>query len=87
MFVPKQPPAPKVKNPRYQARFVKESIYDKHQVEAGVEFTKTWIFRNDGETSWPNDVQFLQTTGDNIGAMPVILGYEVKADTEAEVTV
>ena len=85
--VQKQAPVPKPKNPRYQARFVKESIYDKHEVEAGAEFTKTWVFRNDGETSWPADVQFLQTTGDDIGAKPVQLGYEVKADTLCEVTV
>jgi len=66
---------------------VKESIFDKHEVEAGAEFTKTWVFRNDGETSWPLDVQFLQTTGDDIGAKPVQLGYEVKAETNCEVTV
>jgi len=51
-----QPPAAKAKIPRYQARFVKESIYDKHEVEAGAEFNKTWVFRNDGETSWPSDI-------------------------------
>lgn len=84
---PKQAPVPKTKTPRYQARFVKESIYDKHEIEAGAEFTKTWVFRNDGETSWPADVQFLQTTGDDINAKPVTLGYEVKADTMTEVTV
>ena len=80
-------PVTKAKNPRYQARFVKESITDKHEIQPGVEFTKTWVFRNDGETSWPTDVQFLQTTGDDIGAKPVSLGYEVKADSICEVTV
>jgi len=34
----KQAPVNKPKNPRYQARFVKESIFDKHEVEAGAEF-------------------------------------------------
>jgi len=82
-----QPKDVKPKNPRYQARFVKESIFDKHEVQAGAEFEKTWVFRNDGETSWPKDVQFLQTTGDDIGAKPVQLGYEVKADTMTTVTV
>lgn len=85
--VQKQAPASKAKNPRYQARFVKESINDKHEVEVGVEFTKTWVFRNDGETSWPADVQFLQNTGDDIGAKPVQIGYEVKAETNCEITV
>jgi len=82
-----QAPPKKQKAPRYQARFVKESIYDKHEVAPGVEFAKTWVFRNDGETSWPVDVQLLQTTGDNIGAKPCLIGYEVKADTDCEVTV
>lgn len=56
---PMQAPAKKQKAPRYQARFVKESIFDKHEVAPGVEFAKTWVFRNDGETSWPADVQLL----------------------------
>lgn len=84
---PKQAPPAKFKNPRYQARFVKESIFDKHEVTAGTEFTKTWVFRNDGETSWPEDVCFLQTTGDDIGARPVQIGYEVRAESNCEVTV
>jgi len=83
----KQAPPSKSKNPRYQARFVKESIFDKHEVAPLTEFTKTWVFRNDGETSWPLDVQFLQTTGDDIGAKPAQIGYEVKSETEYEVTV
>jgi len=83
----KQAPVAKPKNPRYQARFVKENIFDKHEVTAGSEFTKTWIFRNDGETSWPADVQFLQTTGDDIGANTFFIGYEVKPETNCEVTV
>jgi len=66
---------------------VKESISDKHEVEAGAEFNKTWVFRNDGETSWPKDVQFLQSSGDDIGAKPVQIAYEVKADTMTTVTV
>jgi len=53
---PKQAPPSKPKNPRFQARFVKESVFDKHEVAPGAEFTKTWVFRNDGETAWPADV-------------------------------
>jgi len=83
----KQPAPSKPKNPRYQARFVKESIFDKHEVAPLAEFTKIWVFRNDGETAWPRDVQFLQTTGDDVGAKPTQIGYEVKADTECEVKV
>jgi len=84
---PKQAPPSKQKNPRYQARFVKESVFDKHEVAPNAEFTKTWVFRNDGETAWPIDVQFLQSTGDDIGAKPVQIGYEVQAETNCEVTV
>lgn len=45
------------------------------------------MFRNDGETEWPADVQFLQTTGDDIGSKIVQLGYAVQADSLVEVTV
>jgi hypothetical protein len=81
------PPAKKHKLPKFEARFVKESLYDKHELEPGVEFSKTWVFRNDGETAWPADVHFIQTTGDDIGSSPVKLGYAVQADTDCEVTV
>lgn len=83
----KEAPPTKPKNPRYQARFVKESIFDKHEVAPCAEFSKTWVFRNDGETAWPIDVQFLQSTGYDIGAKPVQIGYEVQAETNCEVTV
>jgi hypothetical protein len=83
----KEAPPTKAKNPRFQARFVKESVFDKHEVAPCAEFTKTWVFRNDGETAWPIDVQFLQSTGDDIGAKPVQIGYEVQAETNCEVTV
>lgn len=53
---------------RYQGRFVKESFGDKYEMQPGAKFTKSWVFRNDGETSWPMDVFFIQTSGDDLGA-------------------
>lgn len=63
----KKPKAGKV---RYSGRFVKESIGDKFQVGPGQVFTKSWVFRNDGETAWPMDVLFVQTSGDELQAAP-----------------
>jgi len=52
------------KNVRYSGRFVKESFGDMHPVEAGKAYTKTWTFRNDGETAWPLDTLFCIIGGD-----------------------
>lgn len=54
----------------HQARFVKESIGDKHPVKPGQKFTKSWTFRNGGEADWPEDTLFIQTNGDNLMANP-----------------
>lgn len=53
---------------RFLARFVRESIHDKHEVQPGETFTKSWTFRNHGEAAWPDDVLFCQSTGDDMGA-------------------
>jgi hypothetical protein len=45
--------------PRYEGRFVKESIGDKHKVMPGEYFTKQWTYRNGGEVAWPADVVFI----------------------------
>jgi hypothetical protein len=52
----------------YQARFVKESFGDKFNVESNQVFTKSWTFRNNGETDWPADALFIQTNGDDLKA-------------------
>lgn len=57
--------------PRYQGRFVKESIGDKHKVKPGEVFEKTWTYRNAGECAWPDDVLFIQTSGDDMGSIPL----------------
>lgn len=68
----KEPMKEKGKNkPRYQGRFVKESFGDKFEVHPGQEFVKEWTYRNAGEVEWPNDVVFMQTSGDNLGAQTV----------------
>jgi hypothetical protein len=37
-------------------------------MKAGQMFVKTWIFRNTGETAWPENVTFVQTAGDDMGS-------------------
>ena len=54
-----------------KGRFVSENIGDKHEVISGSSFTKQWVFRNDGETAWPIDVKFEQTSGDYLQSIPV----------------
>lgn len=66
-IMPTEPKRP-ADSQKFLARFVKESFSDKHEVQAGETFTKSWTFRNSGEVAWPADVLFLQSTGDEIGA-------------------
>jgi next-to-BRCA1 protein 1 len=63
-------------------RFVKESIGDKFEIQAGGKFTKSWVIRNDGETAWPMCVTFIQVSGDDLGASSVPLGQIVAPQTE-----
>lgn len=65
---------------RYQGRFVKESIGDKHKVQPGQIFTKTWTYRNSGDSAWAKDVMFMQTSGDDMGARTVEVSQVVEAD-------
>lgn len=75
-------PEKKAKLVRYQGRFVKESIGDKFEIQAGGKFTKSWVFRNSGETAWPIDVTFIQTSGDDLGASSVPLAQLVAPETD-----
>lgn len=52
---------------KYKAKYVKESFGDKFTVEAGKAFTKSWTFKNVGETSWPSDTRFVFSNGNQIG--------------------
>jgi hypothetical protein len=54
-----------------KARFVSENIGDKHEVVSGSKFIKQWVYRNDGETAWPIDVTFEQSSGDYLQAQSV----------------
>lgn len=72
---------------RYSARFVKESFPDKHSVNVGDVFCKSWWMRNDGETAWPAGTQFLQTSGDDISAKIVTLKNAVNAGQTFEISV
>jgi len=72
---------------KYSARFIKESIPDMFEVAPGAFFSKTWTMRNDGVTAWPEDVIFIQTNGDNLGAYPVTLEAVVSPQAEYDWTV
>jgi hypothetical protein len=51
------------------ARFVKENFGDRYKVKVNDKFIKAWTFRNNGETDWPEETVFIQTNGDNLGAV------------------
>lgn len=78
------------KRVQYLARFVKENFGDRHKITVNEKFTKLWTFRNNGETAWPEDTVFIQTNGDELGAVslpvpgPVNPGQEV--DIQMEMT-
>lgn len=67
---------------RYTGRFVKESFGDKYIVMPGEKIRKTWTFRNDGKTNWPEDTQFIQTNGDNMDAVAAPMAYPVTPESE-----
>ena len=75
------------KQPRYSARFVKESFPDKHEIICNDDFCKSWWMRNDGETAWPKGTMFVQTSGDDISAKMVTLKNEVAAGETFEISV
>lgn len=79
-----KPNKPEKKRPvRYSGRFVKESFTDKQEFAPGQKFKKQWTFRNDGETAWDAETQFIQTNGDELGAVvPVNLDSFVPANSE-----
>eukprot|EP00347_Sterkiella_histriomuscorum_P019864 403340015 len=70
-----------------KAKLIKESFADKHQIEAGEKFSKTWTFKNEGETSWPKDVSLKYTNGTLMGPTFVQIGKDVKAGDYCDVTV
>lgn len=51
-------------------------------MEAGAAFSKSWTFRNCGETAWPMDVHFIRTSGDDMGASEQQLTQRVAPEDE-----
>jgi len=47
-------------------------------VKAGENFTKSWVIRNDGDTTWPEDTLFVSTNGDDLKADPVMLNEKIE---------
>jgi hypothetical protein len=64
-----------------KARFVSENIGDKFEVVSGSKFIKQWVYRNDGETAWPIDVTFEQSSGDYMQASTAKVSHVVQPDT------
>jgi hypothetical protein len=46
---------------------------------------KVWTFRNNGDYDWPVDAIFVQTNGDDLGALPVPLKAAVKVGEEVDI--
>lgn len=66
----------------FNARFIKESFGDKHEILPNQGFIKSWTFRNDGETAWPEDSVFVYTNGDDLQSVPFVLEKQIqKGDT------
>jgi len=54
---------------------------------AGSEFMLQWIFKNSGDKEWPENVKFVQQSGDEIGSHPLALGKIVKPNETIEIFV
>jgi len=61
---------------------VKESFGDDYQVQPGQSFKKSWTFRNEGKTAWPEDTLFVSISGDDLGAVPKDLKSTVNPNEE-----
>jgi hypothetical protein len=71
----------------YSARFVKENFGDRHVVKPLERFTKTWTFRNNGESDWPEDTLFIQTNGDDLKGITQVVGGPIRPGTEYTITI
>jgi hypothetical protein len=70
----------------FSARFVKENFGDRHNIGAKETFVKTWTFRNNGETVWPEGSLFIQTNGDDLQASSVFILQTVNPGEEVDVS-
>ena len=57
---------------------MKENFGDRHIVKPNELFVKSWTFRNNGETDWPEDALFIQTNGDDMKANTQVVNGPVK---------
>lgn len=69
-------------NARYGGRFIKENFGDRHEVKPGEVFLKSWTYRNDAKIAWPQDLMFVQTSGDDMQAHPVMVSCIVEQGQE-----
>jgi putative lipoic acid-binding regulatory protein len=60
---------------------------DQTQIEAGSHFSKTWTFRNDGQTAWPMGTKLVQSCGDDLKADVISVLEEVQPNSEIDFTV
>lgn len=64
---------------------MKENLGDRHPVQAGETFLKTWTFRNVGDQDWPEDTYFIQTNGDDMQISSVLVQGPIKVGNEVEI--
>jgi hypothetical protein len=77
---------PTEKRVNHKARFVKESFGDRHPIMAGSSFIKTWTFRNDGESEWPEDTIFAYTNGDDFKAQTYKVDGPILPNQDIEIS-
>ena len=59
---------------------------DMTEIAAGSSFTKTWTFRNDGDSVWPAGTKLVQSAGDDLQAQITQIINEVHPGSEVEFT-
>jgi len=73
------------------ARFVKHvTVEDDYEYAGGTSFVKTWRFRNEGSTAWPEKCMllFVGKRGDQMNAPPfVVIDRQVAPGEEVDISV
>jgi len=74
--------------PSFLARFVSDvTIPDGTIVSPGVQFTKIWRMRNEGNSSWPDNTRLIFVSGDRISTVESVTVHNVPITSEIEIAV
>lgn len=66
---------------------VQEQFGELFEVKPGEEFSKKWIFENDGEDPWPEDIKLIFVSGDVFGEKEKALSRNpIQPGKQADIT-